>query len=318
MTDPPRLFDMFGSLPTAERLAFEIRSWGSDPGYRSMFAARFSKLHGISKEVLDTVSQLSAERYRERSVELLAPYARSTDDILTSLRAAGAVRTVVHNLLPTVPGLTNDDLAETISGRQELIGFVRIDPTGPAAAAREIRRCVEEYGFRGVTLTPFWHRVRADDPSLSPIYEAALEMSVPVWIHTSVNWVRTTPLTYEHPLHLDAVASRYPELRIIAGHGGWPWLADMVAVAWRQPNVYIDVSAFRPRHIATPGTGWDMLWHYLPRTLQDKVVFGSTWQLLGMPLADVLSEVRSLALPADVERKWLIDNASGLFGLHHA
>lgn len=45
----------------------------------------------------------------------------------------------------------------------------------------------------------------------------------------------------------------------------------MVAVAWRQPNIYVDISAFRPHHIAAHGSGWDMLWYYLSRTLQDKV-----------------------------------------------
>jgi len=46
-------------------------------------------------------------------------------------------------------------------------------------------------------------------------------------------------------------------------------------------------------------------------------LFGSTWQLLGMPLSEVLAKVRSLCLPPEIEHKWLVGNAAGLFGIGH-
>jgi predicted TIM-barrel fold metal-dependent hydrolase len=33
---------------------------------------------------------------------------------------------------------------------------------------------------------------------------------------------------------------------MIAGHGGWPWVAELPAVAWRTPNVYIDIASYLP------------------------------------------------------------------------
>ena len=56
----------------------------------------------------------------------------------------------------------------------------------------------------------------------------------------------------------------------------------MVAVAWRHPNVFIDTSAFRPKNIFLPGNGWEPLVHYADRTIADRVLWGSTWTLLGM------------------------------------
>jgi predicted TIM-barrel fold metal-dependent hydrolase len=313
-----RFLDMFGSFPTAERLAYDLRSFGTVAGYADLFGARLARILDVPEEVIAAVTRLPSNAPPAQAVALLEPHTRSSDDLVRELTAQGATRTVLHNPMPTEPYLPNDTLAELVARHPDhLVGFCRIRPEQPAAAAAEIRRCVA-LGLRGVTLTPFWHQVRADDPALDPIYRACADEELPIWIHTSVYWQRDVPLTFEHPLYLDAVAARFPDLRIIAGHGGWPWIADMVAVAWRQPNVYVDVSAFRPRHLATPGTGWEMLWYQLPRMLSRKVVFGSTWQLLGMPLSDVLAELDGLDLDEQTLAAWRHDNLARVLALPDA
>ena len=238
------------------------------------------------------------------------------EDIVDDLASAGVEATVIHNFLPTPGGMTNRELAETIAPhRERLIGFVRVNPHDVQRSLVEADECVATAGFRGVTVTPFWHRVRADDPLLDPVWQYCVEHDLVAYIHTSVNWVRSIPLDYEHPLIVDRVACRYPDLRIAAGHGGWPWIPDMVAVAMRQPNVYVDFSAFRPKHLATPGTGWDMLWYSLQRNLQDKVVWGSTWSLLGRSVRDAIAEVSSLPLEPNVLDKFVRGNAARLLGI---
>lgn len=290
-----RFCDMFGTMPTPERLAFEILSWGRDPGYSGTFRARWAKLQGLPAEVVAEVAAMEPETIASEGPARLRPYAKSLADLVGAQCAAGAEKTVLHNLLPTRPALTNNSLAAVVTQfPQDLIGFVRVDPAGGKTAADEIKRCVRSFGFRGVTVTPFWHRIRIDDEACRPVVETALEEGVALWVHTSVYWVRTTPLTYEHPLHLDAVAARYPDLRIIAGHGGWPWIPEMVAVCWRHPNLYVDTTAFRPKHLAVAGSGWEMLHYAMSRHLKGKVIFGSTWGLLGRPLADIAGEAASL------------------------
>lgn len=313
---PQRFIDMFGSMPTAERLAFEILSWGSDPGYSGVFRDRWARLQGLPPQVVAEVAALPRSGFEETGPARLAPFLRKTEDVIAELRAAGAAATVLHNPLPTAPGLPNDALAALVARYpNDLIGFARIDPTRPGEAAAEIKRCVTRFGFKGATMTPFWHRIRASDESCRPIYEVCIEHGIPIWIHTSVHWVRSTPLSYEHPLHLDEVAVRFPDLKIVAGHGGWPWIADMVAVAWRHPNVYVDTTAFRPRHIATPGSGWDMLWYFMSRTLEHKVLFGSTWTLLGRKPGEIADEARGLELSDRTRALWLHDNAARVLGL---
>ena len=309
--------DIFGSMPTAERLAFEIFSWGSDPGYAGVFRDRWAGLQGLSPALVAEIAALPPATFRQEAVKRLQPHARSASEIVAQLRRAGASKTILHNLLPTEPGLSNDELAMLVGQfPDDLIGFARVDPRKGAEAAREIKRCVETFGFKGATITPFWHKTRADDEVCFPLYEACSELGVPVWIHCSVNWSRGTPLSYEHPLHIDAIASRFSRLKIIAGHGGWPWIADMVAVAWRHPNVYVDTTAFRPKHLATQGTGWEMLWYFMSRTLKGKVMFGSTWSLLGLSLEQVVQEARSLGLDERSEQQWLHDCAARMLNLN--
>lgn len=305
---------MFGSLPTPERLAFEIRSWGSDAGYGEVFKQRWSKMTGVPGDAIDRVLALPAENYKQRASEIIAPYCMPVDDLVAHLTAAGVRRTVVHGLLPTDPGLTNDDLAEATAGHTDhFLRFARVDPTSGNRAAAEVKRCVNEYGFRGTSITPFWHNVQAHDPVIDPLYATCQDLGVPVWIHTSMNWVRTTKLDREHPLYLDDVAARYPDLVLIAGHAGWPWITDMVAVAQRHPGVYIDVSAYRPKHLNTPGTGWEMLRYYMQRTLQTKVLYGTTWTLLGMTVEAMLDDAASIGLPDEVLDRWLYRNAARIF-----
>jgi uncharacterized protein len=42
--------------------------------------------------------------------------------------------------------------------------------------------------------------------------------------------------------YLDEVALTFPDLRIVAGHIGYPWTDEMIGVAWKHENVFIDMN----------------------------------------------------------------------------
>jgi hypothetical protein len=58
-----------------------------------------------------------------------------------------------------------------------------------------------------------------------------------------------------------------------------------------------------------------MLMHFGNRVIQDKIVFGSGWTLLGMPLSRVVEEIRNLPLHDKVKEKWLYKNSEILLNL---
>lgn len=305
--------DMFTSIPTAERAALEIRSWGSDPGYSAMFAKHWAKRLSVPIDVVEAVRDLRAHDFVARGSALLEPYMPVLDEVLRDLRVAGICKAVIHGPLITDVPYSNDATASLVAHAPDLlVGFARINPTGGEAAAQEVRRSVLELGLRGVTLTPFWHNVRCSDPEVEPIFRAAQELQVPVWVHTSINWRTDRPLALEIPYHIDEVAGRFPTVPIICGHGGWPWVMDMIAVAWRHANVFIDLSAFRPRHIFTTGSGWEPLVYYGQRTIANRLTFGTTWSLLGMTPEEVVAEATDAPWPDSVKQRWLHDNAWSL------
>ena len=52
-----------------------------------------------------------------------------------------------------------------------------------------------------------------------------------------------------------------------------------------------------------------------PRTIREKVMFGTGWFLLGRPPGHVLDEFRELPIPDDVMELWLHGNAERMLGV---
>src|SRR5947209_1137952 len=76
------------------------------------------------------------------------------------------------------------------------------------------------------------------------------------------------------PLYVDRVAVDFPELRIVAGHIGWPWTEEMIAIAQKHPNVWIDTSAHVAKHFPPPFV------HFLKTFGKDKCIWASDWPIL--------------------------------------
>lgn len=208
----------------------------------------------------------------------------------------------------------NDAVAELVAQAPDrIIGFAAVDPNKGQPAADELNRALHDLRLKGLTVGPWEHQLYADDEKYFPLYELCVDYDVPVAIHASVHFGRFAKLDFSRPIYIDNVAVRFPDLKIVAVHGGWPWTAELVAVAWRHKHVYIDISGVRPRYIAKPGTGWEPLFSYGDNLIQDKVLWGTAWPL--QPFARSLEEVRALPLKPDVIQKWTHDNAAALLGL---
>jgi hypothetical protein len=193
-----------------------------------------------------------------------------------------------------------------------LIGVAGIDPWEPDAV-RQIDEAIIDGGLRGVILSPFKQRLDADDARMARVYGRLESLGVPVFLHTGINWLYDAPYDVGHPRYIDRVASAFPDLKIVAVHAGWPWVLDLMMVVWRHPNVYVDISAHRPRHFTVPESGWPPLLYYGNRMLSDRVLFASTWTLLGISPAELIQEVRELPLKDHVIEQWLGGNALRLF-----
>lgn len=82
----------------------------------------------------------------------------------------------------------------------------------------------------------------AFDESCNPIYEKCLEYDVPLVAHTAfVGYPHVGH--YANPLYLNEVQARYPDLRIVLAHSGFPfWNDEAIEVASHHHNTYLEIS----------------------------------------------------------------------------
>ena len=146
-------------------------------------------------------------------------------------------------------------------------------------------------------------------------YEKCQELGLHVQIHTGVEELPGTRAKYQDPVYVDDVAMDFPEMRIVAGLGGWPWVPELIGLARRHQNLYISTAGHRPKYLGTPGSGWEMLMQFGNTLLQDRIVFASSWFTFSMPIKQVVEEMLALPLKDSVKEKWMYKNSLRLFGL---
>lgn len=207
-----------------------------------------------------------------------------------------------------------DKLAEYIKGHEDrLIGIAGVDVHKGMRAVRELEWAVKELGFKGVNLGPYELKLRANDKKYYPIYAKCVELGIPVLLHTSINFSTELLLDFGNPMYIDEIAVDFPELKIVCVHGGWPWMTQMCAVAWRHKNVYIEISGIRPKYIAMPGTGYEPLLVYGNSILQNQIVWGSNWPQVFPD--EGIKGVMDFPLKEEVKKKWLGLNAARMLGI---
>ena len=146
-----------------------------------------------------------------------------------------------------------------------------------------------------------------NDRRYYPLYAECVELDVPFCLQVG----HAGPLRPSEPgrpiPYLDEVAVDFPELRIVGGHIGYPWTQEMIALATKYPNVYIDTSAYVPRRFPPE------LVRYMVESGSKKVLFGSNFPMLTPQRC--LADLDGLDLSTEARGRFLGDNAAAVFKL---
>ena len=189
-------------------------------------------------------------------------------------------------------------------------GLAGIDPFEGMAGVRELERAVSELGFIGAHVYPHWFELAPDHAKYYPFYAKCVELGVPIQLQVgqSLIYSPANPMrSVGQPITLDAVACDFPELKLIGIHIGIPWHDEMIAMAWKHPNVYIGSDAHAPKY-------WPQSFvRYLNSYGQDKVVFGTDFPVIDFGRA--MDEIAGLDLKPEVLAKLLRRNAEKIYGL---
>lgn len=189
-------------------------------------------------------------------------------------------------------------------------GLAGVDPHEGMTGVRALESAVRSDGFIGAHCYPHWFDLAPDHARYYPFYAKCVELGVPYQLQVGQSMIyapehRTRSVG--QPITLDAVACDFPELKLVGIHVGIPWHDEMIAMAWKHPNVFIGSDAHSPKY-------WpESFVRYLNSYGQDKVIFGTDFPVLDF--ARTRAEIEALNLKPDVLRKFLRENVIRIYGL---
>jgi predicted TIM-barrel fold metal-dependent hydrolase len=234
----------------------------------------------------------------------------TADAVLAKLTQQGASKVIASAWWgPQGPILTNDAVAAVVRDHPDTVtGIASVDLLRPMEAVRELRRAVKQLGLRGLRVLPWLWGLPPDDRHYYPLYAECIELGIPFCLQVG----HAGPMRPSEPgrpiPYLDNVAHDFPELVIVGGHIGFPWVNEMISLAMKHPNVYIDTSAYKasryPRELVD----------YLRGPGRRKVLFGTNYPMLD--LADCLAGLDGLGLDPEARALFLGGNAARVFRIH--
>ena len=203
--------------------------------------------------------------------------------------------------------INNDEVATYVERYPDrLRGVAGADLRQPMNAVRELRQRVDE-GFVALRILPWLWELPPTDRRYYPLYAACVDLGIPFCTQVGHTGPLRPSETGRPIPYIDQVAIDFPELVIVCGHIGYPWTTEMIAVADKHPNVYIDTSAYMPNRYPAE------LVDYLRGRGRTKVLFGSNFPMIAP--ARALAKLGDLALDDEVADLFLRENARRVFRL---
>lgn len=284
-------------------------------GYFSQFGTQWASMLRMSAEEFEQAQK--SPGLIELAVRVAEKYLEKTmtrEEFMAMLDEAGISKACIGTT--GMWASTEDTAAFAARYPDRLVPFFRSSPHEGMLNVRKFEQAVRELGFKGLVVSGFRENLPSNHKKYYPFYAKCVELEVPARITTSLHLYTDRPMDLCRPAHLDEIACDFPELSIVAGLGGWPWIPELIAVARRHKNVFIDLSCVRPKHLRKPGSGYEELIEAGNRgLLQDQMIFASGWGTQGLPVKQIIRETLDLTQNEVIGRKWMYENAARVLKL---
>ena len=204
--------------------------------------------------------------------------------------------------------ISNADLnAQIDAAPDRLHGLISVDLSRPDQAARTIRKRYDGERIVGVRILPWVWNLPPNHAWYYPVYAACSELGAPVCTqigHTGP--LRRSEVGRLIP-YLEDVLIDFPDLKVVGGHVGFPWVDELVSLTVKFPNLYVDTSAYALHRLPPDFIA------YMKGVGRNRVMFGSNW-----PMVDPghsLAGLDGLELGAEQTSRFLSGIAQEVFGL---
>jgi predicted TIM-barrel fold metal-dependent hydrolase len=209
---------------------------------------------------------------------------------------------------PSGPMISNDEVVQFCRAHPgRFVGVASVDLYRPMDGVRELRRRVKQDGFKGLRVLPWVWGLPPDDRRYYPLFAECCELDIPFCTQVG----HAGPLRESEPgrpiPYLDRVAVEFPELRIIGGHIGVPWLGEMLSLLMKYPNVFIDTSAYKVSRYPKE------LVDYMRNNPRHRILFGSNHPF--WPAGECVAGLDALDLGDAATAAFLAGNANRVFKL---
>lgn len=186
-----------------------------------------------------------------------------------------------------------------------LYGLYGINPHMGMDGVRELEKSVKEYGFVGAHLHTYGFNLPINDKAYYPFYAKCEELGIPVVMQVGHS-AESMPSAMGRPILIDDIALYFKNLKIVGAHTGWPWVEELIAMAWKHKNVYIATTAHAPKY-------WDKsLVQFLnSRRGMGKVMYGTDFPVLTWEMT--LAQIDELGLKDEAKAELLSGCAKKVF-----
>ncbi len=267
--------------------------------------------------IIDAWMQQTTERFaRHEMLATLRRWTREemrpqiTDAMTLAAMDAGGVQIALASAWCGPQGwlISHEEVAALVRAHPgRVLGIASADLDRPMPAVRELRRAVKQLGFRGLRVVPWLWKLPPNDRRFYPLYAECIELGIPFCTQVGHTGPLRPSETGRPIPYLDEVALDFPELVIVGGHIGYPWTQEMIALATKYPNVYIDTSAYTARRYPPE------LVQYMRGHGRRKVMFGSNYPMIAP--ARALEGLDGLGLDDEARALFLGGNAARVFGV---
>ena len=245
-------------------------------------------------------------RWTGQEGERVLPTPAST---VAAMDAAGVDITLISGWSsPSGDLISNDEVERQIAEAPlRLRGLACVDLSNPMEAVREIRRRVDGKRFVGVRVVPWLWDLPPNDRRYYPVYAACIEAGVPFCTQIGHTGPLKRSETGRLIPYLEDVLLDFPELVVVGGHVGFPWLDELTTLTVKFPNFHVDTSAYVLRRLPPDFVAW------MKGVGKSRVMFGTNWPMLAP--AACLEGLEGLGLSQAQSEAFLSGNARRVFRL---
>lgn len=194
------------------------------------------------------------------------------DALVTDMQCVDVA--VVHGFRSAMLGahIPSEHIADLISRHpNSMVGIAGIDPLA-TGSQNEIHRIIE-MGLSGITVSPSMQGLHPTHSAAMRIYEACEERGLPVMVSRPEIPLASSVMEFDRPGNWDEVARNFPNLKIVIGGLGFPWIDETLALLQKHENLFADLSIVvsRPWQVRTALLNAHSL------GVLDQILFASGW-----------------------------------------